>query len=128
MDFAFWPDNWAQLDHIKLSLGKTRLSLADLPALLALVREQVAGGLAKGMVLGVIKPDGTRTIVAYGDPGEIARHRARLIELGTERVTASQVLDVVDREPVRRRFGLDDDDVARSFLTYFESLWKSGKT
>jgi exodeoxyribonuclease V gamma subunit len=38
---------------------------------------------------------------------------ARLIELGTERVTASQVLDVVDREPVRRRFGLDDDDVAR---------------
>jgi exodeoxyribonuclease V gamma subunit len=38
---------------------------------------------------------------------------ARLIELTAERVTASQVLDVVDREPVRRRFGLDDDDVAR---------------
>jgi exodeoxyribonuclease V gamma subunit len=38
---------------------------------------------------------------------------ARLIDLAAERVTASQVLDVVDREPVRRRFALDDDDVAR---------------
>ncbi len=38
---------------------------------------------------------------------------ARLLELAEERVTASQVLDLVDREPVRRRFGLDDDDVAR---------------
>jgi exodeoxyribonuclease V gamma subunit len=38
---------------------------------------------------------------------------ARLIELAAERVTASQVLDLVDREPVRRRFALDDDDVAR---------------
>jgi exodeoxyribonuclease V gamma subunit len=38
---------------------------------------------------------------------------ARLIDLAGERVTASQVLDLVDREPVRRRFGLDDDDLAR---------------
>ena len=38
---------------------------------------------------------------------------ARLIELADERLTASQVLDLADREPVRRRFGLDDDDVAR---------------
>ena len=38
---------------------------------------------------------------------------ARLIDLAQERVTASQVLDLVDREPVRRRFGLDDDDLAR---------------
>ena len=38
---------------------------------------------------------------------------ARLLELAAERVTASQVLDLVDREPVRRRFALDDDDVAR---------------
>src|SRR3954447_12245902 len=38
---------------------------------------------------------------------------ARLLELAAERVTASQVLDVVDREPVRRRFGLDDENVAR---------------
>jgi exodeoxyribonuclease V gamma subunit len=38
---------------------------------------------------------------------------ARLIELGEERLTASQVLDLADREPVRRRFELDDDDVAR---------------
>jgi exodeoxyribonuclease V gamma subunit len=38
---------------------------------------------------------------------------ARLIELGEERLTASQVLDLADREPVRRRFGFDDDDLAR---------------
>ena len=38
---------------------------------------------------------------------------ARLVDLAQERVTASQVLDLVDREPVRRRFGLDDDDLAR---------------
>jgi len=38
---------------------------------------------------------------------------ARLIELGRERVTASQVLDLVDRPPVRRRFALDDGDVER---------------
>ncbi|HEX5621729.1 MAG TPA: exodeoxyribonuclease V subunit gamma, partial [Solirubrobacteraceae bacterium] len=38
---------------------------------------------------------------------------ARLLELAGERLTASQVLDLVDREPVRRRFGLDDDDIAR---------------
>ena len=38
---------------------------------------------------------------------------ARLIELADERLTASQVLDLVDRDPVRRRFGLDDEDVAR---------------
>jgi exodeoxyribonuclease V gamma subunit len=38
---------------------------------------------------------------------------ARLIELADERLAASQVLDLADREPVRRRFGLDDDDLAR---------------
>jgi exodeoxyribonuclease V gamma subunit len=38
---------------------------------------------------------------------------ARLIELADERLTASQVLDLADRDPVRRRFGLDDEDVAR---------------
>src|SRR3954452_10825613 len=38
---------------------------------------------------------------------------ARLLELADERLTASQVLDVADREPVRRRFGFDDEDVAR---------------
>jgi exodeoxyribonuclease V gamma subunit len=38
---------------------------------------------------------------------------ARLIELAGERLTASQVLDLADREPVRRRFGLDDEDIAR---------------
>src|SRR3954452_7656861 len=38
---------------------------------------------------------------------------ARLLELADERLTASQVLALADREPVRRRFGFDDEDVAR---------------
>ncbi len=36
-----------------------------------------------------------------------------LIDLVDQRLTASQVLDLADREPVRRRFRLDDDDLAR---------------
>jgi exodeoxyribonuclease V gamma subunit len=39
---------------------------------------------------------------------------ARLLELADERLTASQVLDLGDREPVRRCFGFDDDDLARA--------------
>ena len=38
---------------------------------------------------------------------------ARLIELAGSRLTASEVLDLADREPVRRRLGLDDEDIAR---------------
>ncbi len=38
---------------------------------------------------------------------------ARLLELADARLTSAQVLDLADREPVRRRFGLDDDDLAR---------------
>jgi exodeoxyribonuclease V gamma subunit len=38
---------------------------------------------------------------------------AFLLELAGQRVTASQVVTLMDREPVRRRFRLDDDDVAR---------------
>ena len=38
---------------------------------------------------------------------------ARLLDLVDERLTASQVLDLADQEPVRRRFGLDDDELAR---------------
>ena len=38
---------------------------------------------------------------------------ARLLELAGERMTASQVLDFCDREPVRRRFSLDDDAIER---------------
>ena len=36
-----------------------------------------------------------------------------LLDLAQERITASQVLDIADRGPVRRRFGLDDDDLTR---------------
>src|SRR5918999_2446588 len=38
---------------------------------------------------------------------------AQLIDLASERVTASQLLDLADREPVRRRFRFDDDDLTR---------------
>src|SRR3954470_24480027 len=38
---------------------------------------------------------------------------ARLLDLASERLTASQVLDLADREPVRRRFRLDDDHLGR---------------
>ena len=38
---------------------------------------------------------------------------AALLELAGQRVTASQVLGLADREPVRRRFGLRDDDLTR---------------
>jgi exodeoxyribonuclease V gamma subunit len=37
---------------------------------------------------------------------------AALMELVGGRLTASQVLDLADRGPVRRRFGFDDDDLA----------------
>ncbi len=38
---------------------------------------------------------------------------ARLLELASSRVTASEVLDLADTSPVRARFGLDDDDLAQ---------------
>jgi exodeoxyribonuclease V gamma subunit len=39
---------------------------------------------------------------------------AELFALASARVTAAQVLDLAGREPVRRRFRLDDDDLARA--------------
>ena len=36
-----------------------------------------------------------------------------LLDLAGRRLTASEVLDLADREPVRRRFGFDDEDLAR---------------
>ena len=38
---------------------------------------------------------------------------AQLLELPGQRVTASEVLDLADREPVRRRFGWTDADLTR---------------
>jgi exodeoxyribonuclease V gamma subunit len=38
---------------------------------------------------------------------------AQLLDLADQRLTASQVLGLIDREPVRRRFRFDDDDLAR---------------
>ncbi|HVE45390.1 MAG TPA: exodeoxyribonuclease V subunit gamma [Acidimicrobiales bacterium] len=38
---------------------------------------------------------------------------SELLALADARVTASQVLDLAGRDPVRRRFGFDDEDLAR---------------
>ena len=38
---------------------------------------------------------------------------AEVLDLASTRVTASQVLDLAGRDPVRRRFGFDDDDLGR---------------
>ncbi|UGS38490.1 exodeoxyribonuclease V subunit gamma [Capillimicrobium parvum] len=38
---------------------------------------------------------------------------AELLDLAGRRITASELLDFADRDPVRRRFRLDDDDLAR---------------
>jgi exodeoxyribonuclease V gamma subunit len=38
---------------------------------------------------------------------------ARLLELAGARITTSQVLDLIDTAPVRRRFGFSDDDLAQ---------------
>lgn len=38
---------------------------------------------------------------------------ARLLELASSRVTASEVLDLADTAPVRARFGFDDDELTR---------------
>ena len=38
---------------------------------------------------------------------------SELLSLATARLTASEVVDFASREPVRRRFGFDDDDLAR---------------
>ena len=39
---------------------------------------------------------------------------AELLTLASSRVTAAQVLDLAGREPVRRRFRFDDDDLSRA--------------
>jgi len=38
---------------------------------------------------------------------------SQLLALADQRATASQLLDLAAREPVRRRFGFDDDDLSR---------------
>ena len=39
---------------------------------------------------------------------------AELLDLASARVTAAQVLDLAGREPIRRRFRFDDDDLSRA--------------
>ena len=47
-------------------------------------------------------------MTGYG-PEEVAR----LLELASGRVTASEVLDLADAAPVRARFGFDDDELTQ---------------
>ena len=56
-----------------------------------------------------------RPLAAPDQPG--ARRRRPAARPRGARLTASQVLDLADREPVRRRFRLDDDDLARARRT-----------
>jgi D-alanyl-D-alanine-carboxypeptidase/D-alanyl-D-alanine-endopeptidase len=51
----------------------TKLHFPDDQALLALIRGRVEEGRATGIVLGILEADGTRRIVAHGDPGPGAR-------------------------------------------------------
>jgi len=48
-----------------------------------------------------------------------------LLELGCSRLTASELLDFADAEPVRRRFGFDDDELAqvRDWVQAAEIHW-----
>src|ERR1700759_651386 len=50
---------------------------------------------------------------------------ATLLELVDGRMTASEVLDLAATAPVRRRFGFDDDDVARltEWVTEAQVRW-----
>ncbi len=52
----------------------------------------------------------------------------RLVTLAGGRVTASEVLDLVSEEPVRRRFGLDDNDIERLTRWVAESGVRWGLT
>ena len=54
-----------------------------------------------------------RILAAPDQPGPRPGLRLLRLELAQQRVTASQVLDLADRGPVRRRFRFDDDDLTR---------------
>jgi exodeoxyribonuclease V gamma subunit len=71
-------------------------------------------------------PDGTRTSAhpaarlrvrvadrALRQTNALLDVLSQLLDLGTARITASQVLDLAGRAAVRQRFGFDDDDLER---------------
>ena len=79
-----------------------------------------AGEVADDDELEPLPPSSGRPTCACGSPTARCARPTRcsassreLLELAGRRLTASQVLDLADREPVRRRFRLDDDDLAR---------------
>ena len=63
------------------------------------------------------RPEGLRVRLAdrsLRQTNPVLRVVSDLLGLVDARFTASQVLDLADREPVRRRFGFDDDDLERA--------------
>ena len=70
-----------------------------------------ADALPRGRAARPARP-ARRPLAAPDQPGA-RRRRASCSSSPAQRLTASQVLDLADREPVRRRFRLDDDDLAR---------------
>jgi exodeoxyribonuclease V gamma subunit len=70
----------------------------------------------EGQAVGT-RPEGLRVRLAdrsLRQTNPVLRVVAEVLELVDARLTASQVLDLADREPVRRRFGFDDDDLQRA--------------
>jgi exodeoxyribonuclease V gamma subunit len=81
------------------------------------VGEPLPGGLGPG--LGEGGPSTVRRLqVRLADrslrqTNPVLSVAAQLLELAQSRITASQVLDLAAREPVRRRFDFEQDDLAR---------------
>ena len=76
------------------------------------VRPYVGNGQAKGIVVGLLEPDGTRRVLTFGEPGEGARPlgASSVFEIGsiTKSFTGAVLADMVRRGEVKL-----DDPVAK---------------
>jgi exodeoxyribonuclease V gamma subunit len=78
--------------------------------------ESAAGGDAPDLVAPELRPVDLRVRLAdrsLRQTNAVLGVVSQLLELAEGRLTASEVLDLADRAPVRRRFRFDDDDLAR---------------